>query len=137
MQPLRSPLRRLLVWLVGPQLAFGVFDLARVTWQQSPREVQADEFSARFFHEHVKLIGLAHFDDTLTYEIVHTDERSFFGRPVKVEPYALLPLNRPERSEGSLVLAEVPLVEGERVLPRAGLLSLDGTGTPGAAAGWL
>lgn len=111
--PLRSPLRRVGWILLLPFLLFGLVDAGRAILQRSPREVLADEFSASFFHENVTVVGLARLDEVVPYEIRTYYGQSFFGQPIKVEPFALIPLNVPERSGNRVLLAEVPLVGDE------------------------
>ena len=113
---LRSPLRRVGLFLLTPFLLFGLVDLGRTLAARTPTLVPADAYEAGFSREHITAHGLAHLEAGIAYNISTYSQHQVFGKPIKVEPFALLPLNVPERSEGRVLLAEVPL-DSEGQLP--------------------
>ncbi len=108
--PLRSPIRRLALVLAVPCIVFGLADAVRVLVSQKPTLVHADEFTPGFAHQYVTVMGLPHLEATTGYVIEKYSERGYY-RTTEVGPFALIPLNVPERSENRVMLAEVPLVE--------------------------
>lgn len=110
---LRSPMRRVGLIVLAPFFLLGLVDLVRVLVAQTPRLVAADEYVPGFSREHITAYGLGHLESAVAYNITTYSERRSFGQPERVEPFALIPLNRPERSEGRVLLAEVPLVNDE------------------------
>ncbi|HYV44489.1 MAG TPA: hypothetical protein VFA20_06480 [Myxococcaceae bacterium] len=89
--------------------AIGLFDLARVLWPPSPRP--ADEIEPSWLFHRARVVGLAHTEKVLRYRIA--TYRTYpsgipIGEPIEVEPFVLIPLNVPDRSEGRLTLLELP-----------------------------
>lgn len=103
-------MRRVGLIVLAPFFLFGLVDGVRVLAAQTPRLVAADAYMPGFSREHITAHGLGHLESAVVYTINTYYEPRAFGQPEKVEPFALIPLNRPERSEGRVLLAEVPLV---------------------------
>jgi hypothetical protein len=106
-------MRRVGLIVLAPFFLFGLVDGVRVLLARTPRLVAADEYTPGFSREHITAHGLGHIESAVAYNISTYRESRAFGEPIKVEPFALIPLNRPERSEGRVLLAEVPLVNDE------------------------
>lgn len=89
--------------------AIGLIDLARVLW---PLEAQpADEIALSWMYRRALVVGLAHTEKPQGYQVKrYMAHRGIpVGEPMEVAPFMLLPLNVPDRSEGRLVLLELPL----------------------------
>ena len=76
------------------------------------QQVDVDLLEPGFIYRHVRLIGLPHLELARGYTI--RTYRGYSGSAVfdeliSVKPWALVPLNRPERAGGKLVVAEIPL----------------------------
>ncbi len=92
-------------------------DLGRCVLPATPIDI--DTYRPSFFYRYVKATGIAHIEDASSYEHVwyygHANSLLPMGERdiVKREPWLLVPLNRPDRAEGLLVLAELPLGQGK------------------------
>lgn len=89
--------------------AVGLIDLARVLW---PLEAQpADEIALSWFYRRALVVGLAHTETAQSYQVEKymTYRGIRVGEPEQIDPFVLVPLNVPDRSEGRLVLLELPL----------------------------
>lgn len=107
---LRSPLRRL-YWVLGVLLLLALVDLARAAWLRVPRPVRADTYAARFFYDHVKVLGAQRWEDRISYvvSVYNEGDRTYWSGRVSDQEFHVVPLNTKGRSDRHVMLLEVPV----------------------------